>query len=90
MASWSLQSFQPQQVENLQKSNINLFWWHIFADFVPLAHPQIFKNRYSRSYFWKIFGDFCLMQHMTPILQNPVIPHFAGEREDSRGELSSY
>jgi len=30
------------------------------------------------------------MQHMTPILQNPVIPHFAGEREDSRGELSSY
>ena len=25
---------------------------------------------------------------MTPILQNPVIPHFAGEREDSRGELN--
>ena len=49
----------------LQKTDINLFWWHIFVDFVPLAHPQIFKNRYSRSYFWKIFGDFCLMQHMT-------------------------
>jgi len=30
------------------------------------------------------------MQHMTSILQNPVIPHFAGEREDSHGELSRF